>query len=84
MPAAKKKPKNHFRLAAKKLFALGRKQGFLTQDLILQKFPQPHKYIDQLDLFAINFFQRTLIFLRGLTKMKSGKQRLNPKEQGRF
>jgi len=57
-----------FRQALKDLLALGRKQGFLTQDVILEKVPDPEKHIDELDDFYDTLFSSGIDVFEGITK----------------
>jgi len=49
------------------ILALGKKQGFLTQDTILEKVPQPHKHIDDLDKIYDALFEKGIDVFEGIT-----------------
>ncbi len=53
--------------AFKSLIALGRKQGFLTQDLVLNKISQPQKHVVQLDIFYNTLFKAGVDIFEGVS-----------------
>ncbi len=63
MPKAQKKTSTStLSKAVKSLIVLGRRQGFLTQDLVLGKVPEPQKHIEQLDIFYDTLFKAGVAF----------------------
>jgi len=67
MPRTRKPPPTSFDKMVKSLLVLGRKQGFLTQDLVLEKIPQPHKHIEQLDNFYNILFKAGVDIFEGVS-----------------
>jgi len=67
MPATKKSSAS-FRRVLRSLIALGRKQGFLTQDVILEKVSSPQKHIDGLDDFYNVIFKAGIDVFEGITR----------------
>lgn len=59
-------PAMEFAKIRKSLLALAKKQGFLTQDVILEKIVSPHKYIDELDKFYNDLFEKGIDVFEGI------------------
>ncbi len=57
-----------FSKAKKQLLELGRKQGFLTQDVVLEKIPEPEKYYRELDDFYNALFARGIDVFEGVNR----------------
>ncbi len=66
--------KNSFVKVRKQLLSLGRKQGFLTQDIILEKIPEPQKYAQELDSLYDALFKKNIDVFEGvnLSDLKEG------------
>ncbi|MBL7078614.1 RNA polymerase sigma factor RpoD [Candidatus Shapirobacteria bacterium] len=68
MPKAQKKTSTStLSKAVKSLIVLGRRQGFLTQDLVLGKVPEPQKHIEQLDIFYDTLFKAGVDIFEGVS-----------------
>jgi len=67
MPASKRLT-TQFRRISRSLLVLGRKQGFLTQDVILEKVPEPHKHIEELDNLYDTLLAAGVDIFEGITK----------------
>ena len=59
-------PAMEFAKNRKSLLALAKKQGFLTQDVILEKIVSPHKYIEELDKFYNDLFEKGIDVFEGI------------------
>ncbi len=57
-----------FAKARRQLLALGKKQGFLTQDVILEKIPEPQKYAAELDKFYDYLFSHGIDVFEGVSR----------------
>jgi len=57
----------NFDQANKEILALGKKQGFLTQDVILEKIPEPQNHIPELDLLYAALFEQGTDVFEGIT-----------------
>jgi len=64
-----------FPKAKKELIALGKKRGFLTQDVVLEKIPEPHKLIDELDKMYDYLFKKGIDVFEGIhAEIKEGQE----------
>jgi RNA polymerase primary sigma factor len=63
--------KNSFQKAKKELVSIGKKQGFLTQDVILEKVPQPERCVEELDQLYDFLFKRGIDVFEGIS-LKEG------------
>ncbi|MFH1602226.1 MAG: RNA polymerase sigma factor RpoD [Candidatus Shapirobacteria bacterium] len=69
MLKAQKSPSSpaSFNRVVKRLVALGRKQGFLTQDVVLEKVAQPQDHIESLDDFYDTLFRAGVDIFEGVS-----------------
>ncbi len=58
--------KKTFAEAKRQLIALGKKQGFLTQDVILAKIPNPQDHLQELDKLYNTLFEKGIDVFEGL------------------
>lgn len=56
-----------FKKAINQLVKLGKKQGFLTQDIVLKKIPEPQEHIQELDEFYNTLFEKGIDVFDGIS-----------------
>ncbi len=66
--------KDFFQKVKKELVSIGKKQGFLTQDVILEKIPEPQKYVNQLDGLYDYLFKKSIDVFEGMGIKEGGDQ----------
>ncbi len=81
MPRAQKKTSTPvLSKSIKSLVALGRRQGFITQDIVLEKVSEPHKHIDQLDIFYNTLFKAGVDIFEGVSFKNTKESALETKK----
>jgi RNA polymerase primary sigma factor len=60
------KASENLQKSIQQLVRLGKRQGFLTQDTVLKKIPEPQKHIEELDKFYDTLFEKGVDIFDGI------------------